>query len=101
MSFVYVFPKRNLTCLLTYFLSFQNLNLKKVFKGDIVYVDSKEAMVLQSDPIRKAVSVNPSSVVAALRRNSPNTDVRSDCVQYFRKNVCLITEIVFTCSVIC
>ena len=43
----------------------------------------------------------PFSVVAALRRNSPNTDVRSDCVQYFRKNVCLITEIVFTCSVIC
>lgn len=41
----------------TYFLSFQNLNLKKLFKGDIVYVDGKEATVLQSDPIRKAVKV--------------------------------------------
>ena len=81
--------------MLTYFLSFQNLNLKKLFKGDIVYVDGKEATVLQSDPIRKAVSVNP------LRLNSPNTDVRSDCVQYFRKNVLSQhRNSIFMCSVI-
>ena len=54
---LHVFHKKS--NLFSHFLCFQLLNLKKLFKGDIVYVNGKEVNVLQSDHIRKAVSVSP------------------------------------------
>ena len=36
----------------------QNPNLKKLFNGDVVYLNGKAANVLQSDPVRISVSFN-------------------------------------------
>jgi len=35
----------------------KNPNLKKLFHGDVVYLNGKAANVLQSDPIRKSVTL--------------------------------------------
>lgn len=39
-------------------LCLQFPNLKKLFQGDVVYINGKEVNVLRSDPIRKSVSID-------------------------------------------